>query len=156
MCNVCCITKLINFFGYTLFARIDLISYSDLFLDSESADRETAFLVSPMSIDFFEAIEPWLFHGVIHRLWKGFTYSVVVNLLVVGLKDTKVSRYGRLFCVGSSIVNLIASFRLLAIDNKLSLVIEFDVHAINMSSISPFKKRQPLHDSIISLSNSFI
>ena len=84
-----------------------------------------------MSMDLFEAIEPWLSHGVIHRLWIGFTYNEVVNLLVVGLKDTKVSRYGRLFCMGNSIVNLIASFSLLAVDNKLSLVIELDVHTIN-------------------------
>ena len=81
---------------------------------------------------------------------------MVLNSLVIGLKDTKVSRYGRLFCVGSSIVNLMASFKLLAMDNKLSLVIKFDVHAINISSINRRKKREPLQDSIICLSNSFI
>jgi hypothetical protein len=74
---------------------------------------------------------------------------VVLNSLVIGLKDTKVSRYGRLFWVGSSIVNLMASFKLLAMDNKLSLVIKFDVHAINISSINRRKKREPLQDSII-------
>ena len=52
---------------------------------------------------------------------------MVLNSLVIGLKDTKVSRYGRLFCVGSSIVNLMASFKLLAMDNKLSLVIKFNL-----------------------------
>ena len=81
-----------NVFGYPLFAKIDFISHSDLFLDSESFDREMAVLFSPMRMDLFEAIEPWLSHGVIHRLWIGFTYSVVVNLLVIGLK-LKMLRY---------------------------------------------------------------
>ena len=68
VCNVCCMTELINFFGYPLLAKIDFILHSDLFLDSESVDREMALLVSPISKDLFEAIEPWLSHGVVHRL----------------------------------------------------------------------------------------
>ena len=135
VCNVCCMTELINFFGYPLFGKVDFISHSDLFLDSESVDREMALLVSPMTKDLFRSyrtmIIPWGDTSAMDR----FTYSVVVNSLVIGMKDTSVSRYGRVFCVGSSIVNLIASFKLLVMDT------EFDVHAINISSISRLKKR---------------
>jgi hypothetical protein len=54
-------TELINFLGYPLLAKIDFILHSDLFLDSESVDLEMALLVSPESMDLFEAIEPWLY-----------------------------------------------------------------------------------------------
>ena len=60
---------------YPLFAKIDFISHND----SKSVDREMALLFSPMSMDLFRVIEPWLSHGMIHGLWISFTYSVVVN-----------------------------------------------------------------------------
>jgi hypothetical protein len=43
--------------------------------------------------------------------------------------------------VGDSIVNVMASFRLLAIDNSISPVIDSDVHARKISSISRFRNR---------------
>ena len=89
-------TELINFFGYPLFAKIDFVSHSDLFLDSEPVDREMALIVSPMSMDLFEATEqmaiPW-----------GDTSAMDRFHIYCGCKfiSHRVEGYGRLFCVFS-------------------------------------------------------
>ena len=59
---------LMNVLGYPLAVSNSVIRLSDFFCVVESVEHLIALFTSPVTMTRLEDIDPWLSHGVMHRL----------------------------------------------------------------------------------------